>query len=100
MDKSVGLTYANAYCDNKRPLKCSFHQFLSSPTRGLAGLLSKKTLILGEILEFRRLNLTFLAVVNPNSVLCTDQALSPAFSALNPGSALNPRTLNPGATVT
>ena len=38
---------------------------------------------------------------NPNSVLCTDQAPSPAFSfsALNPGSALNPRTLNPGTAV-
>ena len=37
--------------------------------------------------------------LNPNSVLCTDQAPSPAFGALNPGSALNPRTLNPGTTV-
>jgi len=37
--------------------------------------------------------------LNPNSVLCTDQAPSPAFSALNPGSTLNPRTLNPGTTV-
>ena len=40
-----------------------------------------------------------IGALNPNSVLCTDQALSPAFSALNPGSALNPRTLNPGTTV-
>ena len=37
--------------------------------------------------------------LNPNSVLCTDQALSLAFSAVNPGSALNPRTLNTGTTV-
>ena len=37
--------------------------------------------------------------LNPNSVLCTDQAPLPDFSALNPGSALNPRTLNPGTTV-
>ena len=37
--------------------------------------------------------------LNPNSVLCTDQAPSSAVSALNPGSALNPRTLNPGTTV-
>ena len=37
--------------------------------------------------------------LNPNSVLCTDQAPSPAFSGLNSGSALNPRTLNPGTTV-
>ena len=37
--------------------------------------------------------------LNPNSVLCTDQAPSPGFCALNPGSALNPRTLNPGTTV-
>ena len=37
--------------------------------------------------------------LNPNSVLCTDQAPSPGFSALNPGSALNPRTLNQGTTV-
>ena len=34
-----------------------------------------------------------------NSFLCTDQAPSPAFSALNPGSALNPRTLNPWTSV-
>ena len=34
-----------------------------------------------------------------DSVLCTDQSPFPAFSALNPGSALNPRTLNPGTTV-
>ena len=40
-----------------------------------------------------------IGALNPNSVLCTDQAPSPAFSALNPGSALNPRTLNPGTTV-
>ena len=37
--------------------------------------------------------------LNPYSVLCTDQAPSPAFSALNQGSSLNPRTLNPGTTV-
>ena len=37
--------------------------------------------------------------LNPNSVLCTDQAPSPGFCALNPGSALNPRTLNPVTTV-
>ena len=37
--------------------------------------------------------------LKPNSVLYTDQAPSLAFSALNPGSALNPRTLNPGTTV-
>ena len=37
--------------------------------------------------------------LNPNTVLCTDQALSPAFCALNPGSALNPRMLNPGTNV-
>ena len=37
--------------------------------------------------------------LNPNSVLCTDQAPSPAFSALNPGVALNPGSLNPGTTV-
>ena len=35
----------------------------------------------------------------PNSVSCTDQAPSPASSAQNSGSALNPRTLNPGTTV-
>ena len=35
----------------------------------------------------------------PNSFLCTDQAPSTAFCALYPGSALNPRTLNPGTTV-
>ena len=40
-----------------------------------------------------------IGALNPNSVLCTDQAASPAFSALNPGSTLNPRTLNPGTTV-
>ena len=40
-----------------------------------------------------------MGALNPNSVLCTDQALSPAFCALNPGSMLNPRTLNPGTTV-
>ena len=40
-----------------------------------------------------------IGALNPNSVLCTDQAPSPAFSALNPGSPLNPRTLNPGTTV-
>ena len=40
-----------------------------------------------------------IGALNPNSVLCTDQAPSPACSALNPGSALNPRTLNPGTTV-
>ena len=39
-----------------------------------------------------------IGALNPKSVLCTDQALSPAFCALNPGSALNPRTLNPGTT--
>ena len=32
--------------------------------------------------------------LNPNSVLCTDKAPSLALSALNPGSAPNPRTLN------
>ena len=37
--------------------------------------------------------------LNPNNVLCTDQAPLLAFGALNPGSALNPRTLNPGTTV-
>ena len=37
--------------------------------------------------------------LNPNSVLCTDQAPLPGFCALNPGSALNPRTLHPGTTV-
>ena len=37
--------------------------------------------------------------LNPNSVLCTEQAQSQGFSALNPESALNPRTLNPGTTV-
>ena len=37
--------------------------------------------------------------LNPNSVLCTDQAPLPAFSALDPGSALNPRTLNLGTTI-
>ena len=41
----------------------------------------------------------WIGALNPNSVLCTDQALSPALSALNPGSALNQRTLNPGTTV-
>ena len=40
-----------------------------------------------------------IGALNLNSVLCTDQAPSPAFSALNPGSAQNPRTLNPGTTV-
>ena len=40
-----------------------------------------------------------IGALNPNSVLCTDQAPSPAFSALNPGSTLNPRTLNPGTIV-
>ena len=40
-----------------------------------------------------------IGALNPNSVLCTDQAPSPAFSALNPGSTLNPRALNPGTTV-
>ena len=40
-----------------------------------------------------------IGALNPNSVLCTDQAPLPAFSALNSGSALNPRTLNPGTTV-
>ena len=37
--------------------------------------------------------------LNPNSVLCTHQGPSTAFSALNPGSALNPKTLNSGTTV-
>ena len=37
--------------------------------------------------------------LNPNSVLCTDQAPSPGFCALNPGSALNPRNLNAETTV-
>ena len=37
--------------------------------------------------------------LNPNSVLFTDQAPSPGFCALNPGSVLNPRTLNPGTIV-
>ena len=41
----------------------------------------------------------WIGALNPNRALCTDQAPSPAFSALNPGSALNPRTLNPGTTV-
>ena len=36
-------------------------------------------------------------LLNPNSVICTTQLLD--FNALNPGSALNPRTLNPGTTV-
>ena len=40
-----------------------------------------------------------IGALNPNSVLCTDQAPLPAFSALNPGSVLNPRTLNQGTTV-
>ena len=35
----------------------------------------------------------------PNSVLCTNQAPSPSFSALHPVSALNPRTLHAGTTV-
>ena len=34
--------------------------------------------------------------LNPNSVFYTDQAPSPAFSTLNPGSALNRRTLFTG----
>ena len=37
--------------------------------------------------------------LNPNNVLCTDQAPLLAFGALNPGSALNPRILNSGTTV-
>ena len=40
-----------------------------------------------------------IGALNPNSVLCNYQAPLLAFSALNPGSALNPRTLNPGTTV-
>ena len=40
-----------------------------------------------------------IGALNPNIVLFTDQAPSPAFSALNPGSVLNPRTLNQGTTV-
>ena len=40
-----------------------------------------------------------IGALNPNSVLYTNQAPPPAFSALNPGSALNPRALNPGTTV-
>ena len=34
-----------------------------------------------------------------NNGLCIYRALSPAFSALNPENALNPRTLIPGTTV-
>ena len=37
--------------------------------------------------------------LNPNSIFCTNQAPAPGFCALNPGSALNPRTLNPGTIV-
>ena len=37
--------------------------------------------------------------LNPKSVLCTYQAPSAAFCALNPGSARIPRILNPGITV-
>ena len=41
-----------------------------------------KQIFLGKSLE--------VGALNPNSVLCTDQAPSPTFNALNPGSALNP----------
>ena len=36
--------------------------------------------------------------LNPDSVLCINQALLLAFGALNPWSAPNPSTLNPGTT--
>ena len=37
-----------------------------------------------------------IGALNSNGVLCTDQAPLPAFCALYPGSALNPRAPNPG----
>ena len=39
-----------------------------------------------------------IIALNRDSVLCTNQALLLAFGALNPWSALNPSTLNPGTT--
>ena len=40
-----------------------------------------------------------IGALNANSVLCTNQALSPGFCALNLVNAQNLRALNPGTTV-
>ena len=52
-------------------------------------------LIMGRISLEKSQNINAL---NPDSVLCINQALLLAFGALNPWSALNPSTLNPGTT--
>ena len=50
-------------------------------------------LFAAKILQILLLRVGEIGALNPNSVVCTDQARSTAFSALNP------RTLNPGSTV-